>query len=127
MNTLSKQEIEFDEIEEEEDFYYNRFVIRTSNLAFQIWKVIIIIISFISSFDYVRMAAFDEEAEYDYYADLVYQLIFSIDLVINFFTEHHYSNTKMSELNLKKIMINYLQGRFFLDLLALFPLVKTAE
>mmetsp|Transcript_31133 Transcript_31133/g.47591 ORF Transcript_31133/g.47591 Transcript_31133/m.47591 type:complete len:114 (+) Transcript_31133:680-1021(+) len=47
---------------------------------------------------------------------------FSIDVIINFFTEHISTTTHKPERRLKKLAVAYIQGQFFLDAIALLPL-----
>ena len=80
----------------------------------------IIIISFLSSFDYVRMAAFENNSR-DEKMETFYRIVFTFDILINFFTEQHLVNGKGTERQWKKIAVMYVQGRLALDIFAIIP------
>ena len=63
MSTENKFEVDEDASEDEE--LLDVLVISTSNIAFQIWKALMITVSFVSSIHYVHIAAFDLDKEAD--------------------------------------------------------------
>ena len=80
-----------------------------------------------SSFEYIHNAAFErfrsesELASFDT-RSLIYQCFFSLDMLINFITEHHYESSTEVERDLCKLFTIYIKGRFIFDLVALLPL-----
>jgi len=109
-------------------------VISTSSLVFQTWKIFIIFLSFFSSFDYARQAALlysgernaadiEEGTRWNVY----YSVVFSIDMLVCFFTEYHSPTEAEVERNWKKLAVIYLKGRFLLDFLALVPFQTILE
>jgi len=53
-----QSEVDLDSLESGNEEFLDIFVISTSSIGFQVWKAIMIIASFVSSFDYAQMAAF---------------------------------------------------------------------
>mmetsp|Transcript_29156 Transcript_29156/g.43925 ORF Transcript_29156/g.43925 Transcript_29156/m.43925 type:complete len:146 (+) Transcript_29156:439-876(+) len=86
-----------------------------------------IVVCFVSSFHFAYMAAFsdnmtDDERWSHILSDFVFFILFLVDIIINFFTEHHYKGSTIVERNLKKVAAIYLRGGFAEDLVALLPL-----
>ena len=73
--------------EEEEPFFLDKYVIPTNSIFAQIWKLLLIILSMMSSFHYAFAAAFLEhvspESKENFLSwDLAYNVIFAVDLVL---------------------------------------------
>jgi len=48
-------------------------------------------------------------------------ILFGIDIVVNFISSYDNPETGMPVISLKKISANYISGWFFIDLIAVFP------
>ena len=55
-------------------------------------------------------------------SEVVYECGFFIAIILNFFTEFHYSSSQKVERDFKKICYNYLKTSFLFDMAAMVPL-----
>ena len=58
--------------------------------------------------------------DYFYFMEIVIDVIFGLDIVINFLTAYERSDGEV-EYRVKRIAINYITGFFWIDLLSTFP------
>ena len=77
-----------------------RWVIRRDNPMFLIWKNIVNVLCIISSFNYSYKAAFlplldPEQLESLRLKEIGFNVVFTIDLVLMFFVEHHYQTDEV--------------------------------
>ena len=82
--------------------------------------------NFSSTFQYSYYSAFfdslsDSEKLTFKYIDHFYTIIFLVDLIMQFFVEHHYSTTNVVERDLKKLFMIYVRGDFLLDVITVTP------
>ena len=108
---------------------YEWYIIKTSNTLYQIWKFVIIIMSFVTSFTYAYYAAFldlmsKEEIEGFESQEIFFTILFTVDIFVNFLTEYRYPMSTDIETDVKKIAIIYIKGRFFWDFLSVIPFKK---
>ena len=99
-------------------------VISTTNAYFQAFKIIFIILCFTSAFDYVYLAAFlttMENSKAYNVKEVLYELFFFSNMIVNFFTEFHYPSSAKVERNLQEISRIYLSNRFPQDLFVIIP------
>jgi len=78
--------------------HYEWYIIKTSSTAYQIWKLIIVSMSFFTSFTYAYYAAFldfmsEEEITAFENQEILFSMLFTIDIIVNFLTEYHYPMT----------------------------------
>ena len=66
------------------------------------------------------MAFADEESKFTQFLNILVDVLFAVDIVINFLSAYT-TGTHRIEVRIKYIMRNYLMGWFLLDLLATFP------
>ena len=115
------------DLEEEEPFFLDRFVISSNSSFTQIWKFFLIILSMMSSFHYAYMAAFllnlDDEGTTQFFNfDLFYNIVFAVDLVLNFLFELYDQKSEYYERRFLVISEQYLRGRFLTDFVTVLPL-----
>ena len=77
-----------------------RWVIHRDNPMFLIWKNIVNVLCIISSFNYSYKAAFlplldPEQLESLRLKEIGFNVVFTIDLVLMFFVEHHYQTDEV--------------------------------
>ena len=90
------------------------------------FKICKIVIGFVASFHFAYSACFFDlmsEQSKDRFLDfaLVYDIIFGLEIVTNFFTEHHYPASHQIERDLVKLFWIYFKGRLLSDLATLVP------
>lgn len=88
------------------------------------WEILIVLIATFNGFVLPYQVAFlTHYGSFDYYdiIDIVIDIIFWIDILINFRTT--YLDTKSSEeiMDAKMIALKYVRGRFWIDLLSVLP------
>lgn len=99
-------------------------VIEKSNIIYHSWKMGSTILAFTSSFKYAYFAAFihmmnDDEISRAYTEDTIYNVLFVIDLVLQFFVERDIEQvpTKVH----KQIALAYMKETFLMDFLGIIP------
>ena len=102
------------------------YIIKTTSTAFQVWKLLIITMSFVTSFSYAYYAAFldlmsQEEVDGLAGQELFFTALFTIDIAVNFLTEYHVPMSTEVITDVRKIAGVYLRGRFFWDFLSVLP------
>jgi len=121
----------------EEPSIYDYLVISMDNPYFNLWSIFHTLSCLSSSYFYAYMAAFDykevvinangeEETVYNQgllNLYLVFEIIFLISLIINFFVEYRDPETTTIVRDLKKIGMRYIYGEFTQDFLPILPLV----
>jgi len=91
--------------------------------------MLMILLSFASSFDYAHQATFCHEGEHpdDELSNLIYNIIFGADMVVKLFTEHRSMTSEEVIRDVRRIMKIYLAGDFWIDFIAIFPFRLLAE
>mmetsp|Transcript_36154 Transcript_36154/g.55525 ORF Transcript_36154/g.55525 Transcript_36154/m.55525 type:complete len:135 (-) Transcript_36154:90-494(-) len=91
--------------------------------------MLMILLSFASSFDYAHQATFCHEGEHpdDELSNLIYNIIFGADMVVKLFTEHRSVTSEEVVRDTKRIIKIYLSGEFWIDFLAIVPFVWLVE
>lgn len=102
-------------------------MINPSTAVFQSWKLLNVALSFSQSFSYSYIAAFmltmsDEQLSSFSIMNYFYTAVFIFDMILNFFVEYEDEQSGEIERDLKMIAKNYINGMFFVDLLANLPL-----
>jgi len=132
----SSQEFNFEndviEIQEKRKPLSEKLIITTSNHFYQAWRISNIFIILVSSFYFAYQSAFfsmqsEESRERSFAWDKLIDFLFSIDIVLSFFTEYHNPVTNEVERDPKILVVRYLKGRFALDLLATIPFVRILD
>ena len=103
----------------------HRFLIRISSRKRTAWDIFIVVLGIYNCFALPFYMAFMPEAVDDPFVsviELLVDIVFILDVVVNFFTTYISSSTSEEVFELKKIASNYFKsGYLFLDLLASIP------
>ena len=115
--------------DQEEPNCLDRFVIPSNSIFSQTWKVFALFLSMTSSFHYAFAAAFfldisEEEKEYFLLFDLVYNIIFAADLLLNFWFALYNPSADKDEDRFPVIAEAYLRGRFLTDFITVLPMYR---
>lgn len=103
------------------------YTIPTSSAWYQIWKAVIIILSFLSCFIYAFSAAFlhrmtEEAVQVFYIQEQIFQIVFCTNMLISCMTQHHYKTTDSVEKDVAKIFVIYAKGRLIIDIISVVPI-----
>ena len=103
-------------------------MISTSNPVYQIWKIVIIITSFIACFSYAYKAMHVDEkysSKDDY--EIYFEITQLLDVFITFFVEYHYPMQQRIERRFLQLCKLYLHGQFLVDVIAIIPFYAIFE
>ena len=115
----------FDENESDEEYEEDSFLINPESNAFLIYDMIILIGSlycliFIPYDVMGECFCYENKKNIKFYLNYGIDILFIIDLIINFFLEYYNKKDKLIK-NRMKIINNYLKGWFFFDFLTALP------
>lgn len=118
-------------------------IISSHNSVFRVFQIVIVGLRIISSLAYMSFAAIKHDVEGDYHIhhpdryyeitlsedeirrmdnlELVFESIFFIDMVFNFFKEYQPKLSTQPVRSFEKIALNYMHGQFIYDLIPLIP------
>jgi len=90
---------------------------------YMIWQLImIILILYFATYIPFEIAFLDlKDTGWRTAIDYAIDILFGLDIVMNFFTAYEHQATKRMEVNLKVISISYLSSWFLIDVIATFP------
>ena len=108
-------------IRKEDEFHPLWFIIKPSSLLKRIWNVIVMmLLVYTATYAPYRMAFIENISTGLYAFETMIDVLFFIDLLVNWFSAFEKDDSTY-EYSWKKIMINYMKGWFWLDLVACFP------
>ena len=98
-------------------------IIRQSSRMYQAERFLISVVSIFQSYYYMVVIAFEHTTDSSsYWKQNFLEVIFIIDLVMNFFVE--YTPVKTGQHNIRKFSLiaqNYLKGQFLFDVIPIIP------
>lgn len=102
------------------------FIIERSNIFYQGWKIGSTLLAFTSSFTYAFLAAFihrmnEDEIKRANIEDTIYNVLFVMDLILQFFVERTVDDDSIPSKDHKKIALAYMKGTFVMDFLTIIP------
>lgn len=110
--------------------WYDSVIINHDNGYLTYWNIVISILTVLSTFSNLHVAAFCANEHHDIsnflsdrvvFWQTIQEYMFGIDIVIIFFTEYKNMDTGDFEREFSKIALNYLKTTFIIDFLAFFP------
>lgn len=114
----------YNESESDEEYEVDNFLINPETSIFLIYDTIILIFSIYAlifiSYEITNNIFCGMNKRSKKYINFFLDILFFIDLIINFFLEYYSKKDKLIK-NWKKIINNYLKGWFFFDLLSALP------
>ena len=116
---------------EAETSIYDMLIISHNSEYYQIWKMICNILSLVSSYIYLYMAAYiqtvsglydpeQKQYEFFFYFNWTMEVIFFIKIGTEFLTDYQEKDLKIIR-DFEKIVIRYLKGQFIFDLITVIP------
>ena len=104
----------------------DHLIISTSNYFYQVWKMLVIVVSFASSFQYAYFACFLSRMTEEEYlnfrsTNMVFQSLFAANMIVTIFVEHQFEAALRVERDIVELVILYLKGRFSVDMATIFP------
>ena len=104
----------------------DRIIIHSECYPFAVWQFVISILCIVSSFFYVKLAAFGPPDRYDNedYMDLTFIIAFLIDMLISFNLDYYDKTKEMYIRTHPKVALNYLKSGFLFDFVTTIPLVR---
>lgn len=100
-------------------------IISELNPLYHLFEVLITMLCLVSSYIYAYIAAFRLHQDMNqtaYKLSYIFETMFFIDLILNFFVEYQPEDSKYPVRDMSKIAVNYLQGEFKMDAIPLIPL-----
>lgn len=95
-------------------------VLSQNNRYREIWELLILVVTVYASIEIPLRIAFPPANDrLRYFSDILFTILFSIDIVVNFFATYREKGKEI--FSRKRIALNYLRGWFWFDLLAAFP------
>lgn len=106
--------------------WYDKLVIMRSNPLFQVWNLVNTITCIVSSFQYAYFTAFGlpPSGTFLFFVDQFFEIVFIMDLCLQFFLEYQDERTRQPVRGLYKIAMNYFKGRFMYDAITIIPFAK---
>lgn len=99
-------------------------IISELNPLYHIFEVLITMLCLVSSYIYAYIAAFRLHQDMNqtaYKLSYIFETMFLIDLILNFFVEYQPEDSKHPVRDMSKIAVHYLQGEFKMDAIPLIP------
>ena len=99
-------------------------IISELNPLYHIFEVLITMLCLVSSYIYAYIAAFRLHQDMNqtaYKLSYIFETMFLIDLILNFFVEYQPEDSKYPVRDMSKIAVHYLQGEFKMDAIPLIP------
>lgn len=116
--------MDYDPMKEEREAYMKKkpFILLPDSTMKKFWNfVVLFLLAYTAAFVPVKTAFFDEDPEGLYEFEYFLDVLFYIDLIVNFLSAFEDPNTGFIEVRFSKIARNYIFSWFFLDLSACIP------
>jgi hypothetical protein len=103
--------------------FYDHFIISQNNSLLFVWSWLYLLCCLTSAYVYGFLAAFfDGNSDGTLYSlQIIYESIFSVNIVLRFFTEYTPEGSPNPERDLSKIASRYLRNEFFLEFITVIP------
>ena len=111
-------------------FNHQRYYKRKSYLPFQhdcnfkqFWNVMLILMLLLTAvITPIRLCLIDDEDVESWYPwDVIFDIFFSMDIIVNFLSAFYDSNNQLV-FRFKDIIVKYLLGWFFIDIISILPI-----
>ena len=98
-------------------------VIDQTDPRYGVWSIVIIILSSITCFSYPYFAVFgfDQTSLSKIYFIIGIEILMILDIILGFFTSYKVDGDLIIERNFYKIAMNYLKGKFAIDVFLIIP------
>ena len=116
--------MDYDPMKEEREAYMKKkpFILLPDSTMKKFWNfVVLFLLAYTAAFVPVKTAFFDEDPEGLYEFEYFLDVLFYIDLIVNFLSAFEDPNTGFIEVRFSKIARSYIFSWFFLDLSACIP------
>ena len=89
----------------------------------QFWNIMLIIMLLLTAvITPIRLCLIDDEDVESYYPwDVIFDIFFSMDIIVNFLSAFYDSNNQLV-FRFKDIIVKYLLGWFFIDIISILPI-----
>ena len=104
-----------------------RFIIHPDNFFKKKWDLLIAVILIYTAIVLPYRVSFtDEDSKFNVILDYLFDAIFAVDMIINFFSAYIDNEDNIIK-NRQKIIVNYFKTWFFIDFFSIFPVSNIIE